>query len=138
MPPPVLGGTPKKALVLLSDPARRLLAAAVPSVWALEALLYLKKSAPQNVTVDDLTRELRARRGLVEDILSGLKKHGLVGEEEGRFAYQPASSEAAALVAEIEAAYSRTPMALVKLIVDTPNEKIRSFADAFKIKRDEP
>jgi hypothetical protein len=40
------------------------------------------------------------------------------------------------VAAEVERHYIERPLALIKAIVSAPNEKIQSFADAFRFKKD--
>jgi hypothetical protein len=107
------------------------------SVWALELLLLLRRERCRCWSADDLNRELRASPGLVAEILGTLTSAGLVGEEaENRYRYQPATAELERLAEELEAAYAARPLAVVHAILAAPNEKIRTFADAFRFKRD--
>jgi hypothetical protein len=39
-------------------------------------------------------------------------------------------------VQELEAAYAARPLAVIKAILAAPNEKIQTFADAFRVKKE--
>jgi hypothetical protein len=109
----------------------------IKSVWALELLLFMRRNAAQAWTVEQLTKELRSSPQLVTDILASFTTSGLVGTDaDGTFRYCPASADLDALVTRLDRIYAETPLALIKQIVSTPNEKIQSFSDAFRIKRD--
>ena len=97
----------------------------------------MRRSRARSWPLDELTRELRGNRTLVHDVLSALAKAGLVeADENGNYRYRPSSDEIDALVGRLEQVYLERPLALIKEIVSTPNEKIQSFADAFRLKKD--
>jgi hypothetical protein len=99
--------------------------------------LLLRRERSRGWSVAALNRELRASLGLVTEILGTLKRSGLVVEEaEERYRYQPATAELERLTDELEATYAARPLAVVQVILEAPNEKIRTFADAFRFKRD--
>jgi hypothetical protein len=122
---------------VIPEDIRQFVRSAIKSVWALELLLFIRRHAGVAWTVDRLTIELRSSQPLVADIVASFKKSGLIDEgPESMFQYHAASTELDALVARLERVYAETPIALVKEIVSAPNEKIQTFADAFKLKRD--
>jgi hypothetical protein len=60
---------------------------------------------------------------------------GLVSQRaDSRYAFCPASPRHEQLAAEIEKAYNSTPVSVVKAIIASPDEKLRAFSDAFKLK----
>jgi hypothetical protein len=60
---------------------------------------------------------------------------GLVVENSsGGYTFAPASSERERLADEIEKIYTTKPISLVRAIVAGPDEKLRVFSDAFKLK----
>lgn len=97
----------------------------------------MRRSRGRSWTLDELARELRGNRNLVQDVLSALARAGLLAPEAGgAYRYQAATPELDAIVAELERHYAERPVALIKEIFSAPNEKIQSFADAFRIKKD--
>jgi hypothetical protein len=54
---------------------------------------------------------------------------------DGAVRYGPASREQDSLVAQLEEEYRKTPAAIRRLILQNPVEKLRTFADAFKLKK---
>lgn len=80
--------------------------------------------------------ELRASTPLVEDVLNTFETVGLVRREtSGEVAYGPAGPALATLADQLERTYRERPVAVVNAIVKAPNEKLQSFADAFRLKR---
>ncbi len=122
---------------MIPEHVLRFIRGSIKSVWMLDVLLLMRRGRERSWPIDELTRELRGNRTLVNDVLSALAKAGLVeADGEGHFRYRPATQEADALVEELERVYVERPLALIKEIVSAPNEKIQSFADAFKLKKD--
>lgn len=122
---------------MIAEPVLRFLRSSIKSVWALELLLVMRRAGTRIWTIDELTQELRSNRTLVADIAAAFVKSGLLDEPaSGTFRYQPASSELDDLVQKLDRLYAERPLALIKEIVSAPNERIQSFADAFKLKKD--
>jgi predicted transcriptional regulator len=106
----------------------------IGSLYALELLLLIKRDRGKSWQSGELVRELRSSRTAVAEALNRLLKAGLVLEGSGGYSYAPASPERERLADEIEKAYVSRPMTLVKAIVAAPDEKLREFSDAFKLK----
>jgi len=116
----------------LSPDLSAFIESAVPSVWALETLLVLRRSPGAAWAADRLVAELRASEPLVNDCLAGLQRAGLIlGEDEG-FRYAPASPTLAALCDDLEAAYRERPVAVVNTITRRRSDALRGFADSFR------
>jgi predicted transcriptional regulator len=109
----------------------------IKSVWALDLLILIRRARVRSWTLDALAQELRGNRTLVNDVLSALMKAGVIqADTEGSYRYWPATPDLDALVEQLDRLYAERPVALIKEIVSAPNEKIQSFADAFKIKKE--
>lgn len=90
----------------------------------------------QSRTAPELVRELQSSQGAVDDILALFKQNGLVVEAgDGRVHYQ-ASPDLDRAAAALEQAYAERPLAVIREIVTAPNDRLKTFADAFKLKRD--
>lgn len=109
--------------------------ATIKSIWALELLLLMQRTAGRSWTADDLVRELRASTLVVGEALDGLKNAGLVAADDAHlFCYRPASEHLAAFVQGVQALYRAKPLSVINAIATAPNEKLRIFADAFRLK----
>jgi DNA-binding IclR family transcriptional regulator len=109
----------------------------IKSVWTLDLLVLMRRASARTWTVDILARELRGNRPLVEDALSMLTRGGLLRQEaDGAYRYDPSAPDLDAVAAELERHYAERPVALIKEIASAPGDKIQSFADAFRIKKD--
>jgi len=107
----------------------------IGSVYTLELLLLMKRHRDRRWLVDDLVRELRSSRTAVGEALVRLTQAGLISEKaEGHYAFAPGSERHALMAEEIARAYASTPLAVVKAIIASPDQKLRAFSDAFKLK----
>lgn len=108
----------------------------IRSVWALELLLLMRNRRDRSWTADGLVQELRASTPLVTDVLGAFEAAGLVTrDEEGRYAYAPASAALDHYCDVLDRTYRERPVSVVNAIVTAPNDKLQNFADAFRLKR---
>lgn len=108
------------------------------SVWALELLLVLRRDRARGWHPNELVQELRSSDVVVSESIDRLVAVGLAVIEDGnRVRYSPSSAEHDALVGLLEDEYRKKPAAIRRLIIKSPAEKLKSFADAFKLKQEE-
>lgn len=106
------------------------------SVWALELLLLLHDSKRGWLT-PELVRELRSSDSVVEQSIERLVAAGLVlVEKDAKARYAPATSQQDVLVKRLHEEYMKRPAAVRRVILHGREEKLRSFSDAFMLKRD--
>jgi DNA-binding IclR family transcriptional regulator len=118
---------------VISDDLLSFIRASIRSTWALELLLLMRKQAPRAASVEELVLALRATPTLVSVCLDQLQTAGLVvREEDGAWRYAPAAPALDQLAAELEAAYAERPVSIVNAIMNTPSDRLKSFADAFR------
>ena len=107
----------------------------IKSVWALELLLLMRRERERSWSRDDLVRELRSSDAAIGEAVVGLRNAGfLANSGADGLQYWPASPDLERIGDEIEAIYAAKPIAVVKAITSAPNDKLRIFADAFKLK----
>jgi hypothetical protein len=88
-------------------------------------------------TVEALTAELRGSAAFVIELLVIFEQVGLIQRDgNGSITYRPRSPELHELVGQLDRSYAERPLTLIKEILSQPNEKIQSFADAFRFKQD--
>lgn len=108
--------------------------ASIRSTWALELLLLLRRQKPRAFRPDELVLALRGTPSLVDSCLDQLLKSGLVARNDsGAWIYAPASPGLEHLATQLEDAYAERPVTIINAIVASPNERLKSFADAFKL-----
>lgn len=106
-----------------------------PSVWTLEILILLCDSRGSGWSNERLVRESRSSAIAVSAAVKVLEQMGFVIEDApGVYRYQPASPELEILAAEVRALYASKPTAVVNAIFGGSNEKLRIFAEAFRLK----
>jgi hypothetical protein len=107
----------------------------IRSVWALELLLLLARDRTKTWRTNNLVREMRSSPVAVEEALRNLTSIGLaVRDSDGHCQFQATSPELGELVSALEVTYAAKPVAIVKAIGALPHDKLRIFADAFKLK----
>jgi DNA-binding IclR family transcriptional regulator len=122
---------------MIPEHLRAFLRATIKSVWALDLLVLMRDAPGQRWTVARLNDRLRASTSLVEEILTSFIRQGLVAQEaDGSYRYAPADAETEALASELARLYAQRPVAVIKEIMSAPNEKLHSFVDAFRLKKD--
>jgi hypothetical protein len=109
--------------------------ATVKSIWALELLLLIERERNRGWQTDELVRELRASTVVIREALAGLAGAGLIATDEaGRCCYRPASEQLDSFVRAAQTLYVAKPLAVINAIAAAPNEKLRIFAEAFRLK----
>lgn len=109
--------------------------AVVRSIWTLELLLLMKRHKDCVWKAHELVQELRASRNVVQIGLASLAGAGLVAVEPGDgFRLQPATPRLEALVESLQTLYASRPMAVINAIAAPGDEKLRIFADSFRLK----
>jgi hypothetical protein len=110
-------------------------ASTVKSLWTLELLLLMRRHRDRAWRTDEAVAELRASTVVVRESLSDLSAAGLVAaDDERHFCYRPASEQLDSFVRETEGLYTVKPLTIINAIAAAPNEKLRIFADAFRLK----
>ena len=113
----------------------RFIAAAGPSVWALELLLMLKRER-RTWPRDELVATLRASELVVSKALDALVAAGLASVEPAGAVYLPVTPEVADCVDQAERLYRSRPNRVRRAIIATTSSSATAFADAFRLRRD--
>ena len=122
-----------------SDDFCRFLQTTVPTVDAAELLLLLQRDPQRWWTPAEMVAALRP--AVLSDAdatryLEGYLARGLLAQgPDKRLQYHPASDELGGYVRTLAQAYSERPVTLIRVIYALRDSKIRSFADAFKLRR---
>lgn len=107
----------------------------IESVGQLEVLLLLSRASGP-LTADAVARELRIDPAGAEQQLQQLVRRGLVAGSQSGFVYAPATPELAAAMADLARLYADRRVTVISLIYSKPPDALRSFADAFRIRKD--
>ena len=107
------------------------------SVWSFELLLVLTRTPHRAWQLEALVHELRASTSLVAGGLHSLKDAGLVSvDNQQMYRFQPASPELGELADALIDLYNRKPRAVMRAIFSAPADRIQTFADAFRLRKD--
>ena len=109
----------------------------VPSVWALELLLFLRAHPERAWARPVLVQELRTSDTVVQNALAVFEASGLVRREDDQYAYQPASPALADLCDALAQLYRERPVTVVNAITRAKRSPLQSFADAFRLRGSE-
>lgn len=108
--------------------------AAISSVCALELLILLRRERQRCFLPAELVRELRSSELAVAQALGHLTRSGLIEEiPETGYRYQQVSVQLDAICDRLESDYAHKPVKIVRAILEAPDEKLRTFAEAFRI-----
>ena len=114
------------------------LRSSIKSAWTLELLLLLHRDRERSWSFQELVRELRGSTALVTESLKALSDIGLIAPIENETCrYKPNSPELDALVSSLVELYRIKPITVLRAIFTSPGEKIKSFSDAFLLRRDD-
>jgi hypothetical protein len=107
----------------------------IPSIWALELLLLLRRAAPGYLTRDELVQHLRATPTLIDRLLARFSASGLVTRNDsGAYRFECTQPDNHILCEALALAAEERPIALRDAIIAAPNDKLRDLADAFRFK----
>ena len=120
-----------------TDEFCRFLQEIVPSVDAAELLLLLAREPARAYSVGEAVAALGAGYAEAEAAhnLETFRARGLVSlHVDGRALYRPATPALAEYGRTLEKVYRERPVTLIRVIYGLRDSKIRSFADAFKLR----
>jgi hypothetical protein len=107
----------------------------IPSIWALELLLLLRRAAPGYLTRDELVQHLRATPTLIDRLIDQFGASQLIARNpQGAVRFECATAELESLCEQLAMAADQRPIALRDAIISMPSEKLRDFSEAFRLK----
>jgi hypothetical protein len=121
----------------LPPEAEDFVAGVIDSIHQVELLMLLRRTPDRWWTAEELAHELRQSPMIVSADLLGLRAHALIACQSQlptTYRYEPSSVRAHAGVESLAAAYAETPLLLGKAIA-SKSEALRTFSDAFRIRR---
>lgn len=104
------------------------------SIWTLEVLLILRRDPERQWHEQELEREVRGSPQIVREAVGVLSRAGLAVVDAERWRFAPATPEIADIVAELAELHETKPILLAKAIFSSRSHRIRTFADAFRIR----
>ena len=99
-------------------------------------LILLHASKQRAWKTEEINADLPSTTLAEQGRLDSLEKSGLVRRmENGTYGFDERSPDAL-LVAELASEFHRRPFTIMNMILQNPTDKIRTFADAFRLKKD--
>jgi hypothetical protein len=120
---------------------RQFVAAHITSIAQLEALLLLRSSAPAPFSAEQVARKLYCQAEVIARQLADLSAAGIlatVADDPLQFVYQPRDEATAQIVDQLADTYRDRRVAITTLIYSDSTYAMRSFADAFRLRKDKP
>jgi hypothetical protein len=119
-----------------SDDFCRFIQSEIPAVDAAELLLVFHRRPEEAITIEEAMTKLGPgiSAGDAAQYLNRFHGRGLLSSENGRFRYRK-ESELTAHVDKLALAYVQRPVTLIRVIYAFRDSKIRSFAEAFKLRK---
>jgi len=125
----------------ISETVLAFLRAQIDSVEQLEILLLLRREAEREWTPEEVGRTLSTHTDSVAARLVEFASAGVLVAKSANgelyYQYRPRQQEVERAVGELAEAYTKYPVRIISLIFSKPNDKIRTFADAFRFRKDD-
>ena len=125
----------------ISTEVRALIVDRIDSVVQLELLLLLQATPGRAWTAADVAQQLRIEPSWAAGQLAELVSRGLAtpaGDAPDAFRYAPAPAALDATVVQLARDYAERRVTVITLIFSKPVDKLRTFADAFRFRKDQP
>ena len=125
------GGIPQEVRAFIVDH--------IDSVLQLELLLLLHKKRDQEFGAAEVVAELRIDPTWAVTQLDDFCARGILKCAEGpprRYRYAPKSPDLDSAITRLDQAYSNRRVSVISLIFSKPTDKLRSFADAFRVRKE--
>jgi hypothetical protein len=109
------------------------------SVAQLEILLLVRSGTERTWSAADVADTLKISADMARQQLLLLEHAGLLSvaaDAPEDFRYAPKTPELAALMDALAAAYEERRVAVITLIYSKPVDKVRTFADAFRLRQE--
>ena len=122
----------------LPEVVGRFITERIDSVEQLEILLLLHRHPERTWTAEAVARELRISALSAGERLEDLARDAILSRGEGpavEYRYAPARPGLEEAVAGLARAYAERRVTVINLIFSKPVDKIRTFADAFLLRK---
>lgn len=116
---------------------KELLTEHIESVAQLEVLFLFYSDPSKAWSCASLSRELRSNETSAAKQIALLSHVGFViNTSENYYIYSPKSEKLASDVQKLHQAFVQKQVAVIAYLYEKPKDKLKGFADAFKIKKD--
>ena len=122
----------------MTPEAEEFIERAVDTIHQLAILMLLRRSSDCFWRVDEIAANLQMTSGTVVSSVSGLHANGVLvadGADPVGYRYEPRSIALHAGVESLAAAYETDPLPVLKAVLNKPPRALRTFSDAFLVRR---
>lgn len=110
----------------------------ITSIEQLEILLLVFRNTAKNWRQEEIAQTLGIQMDATENCLRMLSERGLVDKHASTMHYQAsANEELHRQIATVAKSYSERRITMINFIFSRHLDRIRAFADSFKLKKDE-
>jgi hypothetical protein len=113
----------------------------IESLAQLEALLLMRQDHERGWNADEIAKALYIPAELAGTLLTEFTRRGFakqVPDAETRYCYGPTDANLDQLIGHVAAAYQERRVAIISLIYSKPLNKVQTFADAFRLRKEPP
>jgi hypothetical protein len=109
----------------------------IGSIAELELLLLLAQAPEKSWTVDAAARELYVTPASVETVFAQMTSRGLLSHGAEGYRFSPRTPELVGTVDALKELYATRRLKVMEMIYAGPTEKFQSFADAFRLRKNQ-
>jgi hypothetical protein len=112
----------------------------IESVAQMEALLWVRQDPDHQWSAEELSKGLYLTSDMCETMLADLQRRGFLvreGDAPAIYRYQPADPMMDKIIGRLADVYQERRVAVITQIHSRPIDKVQTFADAFRLRRDE-
>lgn len=123
----------------IPEEVKRFMTEYINSLFQLETLLLLYEKKEVDWSVEDTDRQLHMGSQLAGKLLADLHARGLLSLRETPdrlYRYSPSTVQLDQAVSALAMAYKERRVSVISFLFSRPLDKVRSFADAFRFRRD--
>lgn len=124
----------------LPPEVKRFVEAHIDSVDQLEILRVLGEDPAREWRADELAREVQVQAPAIGSHLAALRARGLLvlstRDADNFCRYGPATPELESMMARLLQVYRERPVTMINLVYARAREALRTFAEAFRIKKE--
>jgi hypothetical protein len=104
-------------------------------------MLLLRRDPRQSWAAAEIARQLYIPEDMAVSLLADLARNGFASAASGdapRYTYPAANPQLDPLIDELAAVYQERRVAVISLIYSKPIDKVQTFADAFRLRKENP
>jgi DNA-binding MarR family transcriptional regulator len=125
----------------LPEEVKKFMEANIDSVDQLEILRVLGEDPHKEWSAPDLAREVQTQPDTIDAHLAALRSRGLLITETRQAdllcRYGPDSPEREAILTRLLQVYRERPVSMIKLVYARARDPLKTFAEAFRLKKEE-